>query len=60
MAAWADYLAENRSRFLNEYFDLLRIPSISALPEHAGDVQRRGLPGLRRFRRLWHGFPNLA
>lgn len=40
MAAWPTYLAENRSRFLDEYFDLLRIPSISALPEHAGDVQQ--------------------
>jgi acetylornithine deacetylase/succinyl-diaminopimelate desuccinylase-like protein len=40
MPAWETYLAEHRSRFLNEYFDLLRIPSISALPENAGDVQR--------------------
>src|SRR5260370_19471556 len=40
MAAWAAYLADNKSRFLNEYLELLRIPSISALPEHAGDVQR--------------------
>lgn len=34
------YLDENRSRFLNELQDLLRIPSISALPEHAADVRR--------------------
>ncbi len=40
MAAWAAYLAEHKSKFLDEYLQLLRIPSISALPEHAGDVQR--------------------
>jgi acetylornithine deacetylase/succinyl-diaminopimelate desuccinylase-like protein len=40
MPAWETYLAEHKSRFLNEYFDLLRIPSISALPDSAGDVQR--------------------
>ena len=40
MATWDTYLAENRSRVLNEFLDLLRIPSISALPEHAGEVER--------------------
>lgn len=40
MAAWAEYLEQNQSRFRSELFDLLRIPSISALPEHAGDVRR--------------------
>src|SRR5579859_1346376 len=40
MAAWESYLAANKSRFSNEFFDLLRIPSISALPENAGDVKR--------------------
>jgi acetylornithine deacetylase/succinyl-diaminopimelate desuccinylase-like protein len=34
------YLDTHRARFLDEYLDFLRIPSISALPEHAGDVQR--------------------
>lgn len=40
MSTWQTYLDANRERFLDEYLDLLRIPSISALPEHAGDVQR--------------------
>ncbi|MBO8142414.1 MAG: dipeptidase [Firmicutes bacterium] len=40
MASWQQYLQDNRARFLNDYLDLLRIPSISALPEHAGDVRR--------------------
>ena len=40
MANWETYLAENQSRFLEELLDFLRIPSISALPEHAGDVQQ--------------------
>ena len=40
MNDWTAHLEEHRSRFLNEFLDLLRIPSISALPDHAADVQR--------------------
>ena len=40
MADWQTYLAENKERFLNEYKDFLRIPSISSLPEHAQDVRK--------------------
>ena len=28
------YIKENEERFLNELFSLIRIPSISALPQH--------------------------
>ncbi len=35
-----EYIDANRDRFLNELFDLLRIPSISADSAFAGDVQR--------------------
>ena len=34
------YVRENESRFLEELKEFLRIPSISTLPEHAGDVRR--------------------
>ena len=34
------FATENHSRFLNELKDLLRIPSISTLPEHKGDCRR--------------------
>jgi acetylornithine deacetylase/succinyl-diaminopimelate desuccinylase-like protein len=34
------YARENHARFLNELKDLLRIPSISTLPEHAGDCRK--------------------
>ena len=34
------YIEENKERFLNELFDLIRIPSISALEEHKDDMQR--------------------
>jgi len=37
---WNGYLDARRGQYLDEYLDLLRIPSVSALPEHAGDVQR--------------------
>ena len=32
------YIAENEERFLDELFSLIRIPSISALPEHKSDM----------------------
>ena len=35
-----EYARENHSRFLDELKDLLRIPSISTLPEHAGDCRK--------------------
>ncbi len=34
------YARENQQRFLSELKDLLRIPSISTLPEHKSDVER--------------------
>src|SRR5882757_10974255 len=34
------FAAANEDRFLSELKDLLRIPSVSTLPEHAGDVRR--------------------
>jgi acetylornithine deacetylase/succinyl-diaminopimelate desuccinylase-like protein len=35
-----DYVNKNESRFLEELLDLLRIPSVSTLPEHKQDVAR--------------------
>lgn len=32
------YIAENKQRFLDELFDFLRIPSISADSNHKGDM----------------------
>lgn len=40
MQAVQAYINENRDRFLDELMDLLRIPSVSADPAFAGDVQR--------------------
>lgn len=36
------YARANRERYLAELCDWLRIPSVSTLPEHAGDVRRAG------------------
>ena len=33
-----EYIRENESRFMDELFSLIRIPSISALPEHKNDM----------------------
>src|SRR4051812_27849505 len=35
-----DFINVNRERYLEELKAFLAIPSISALPEHAGDVRR--------------------
>src|SRR5215469_12338737 len=35
-----DFARQNHPRFLNELKDLLRIPSVSTLPEHAADCRR--------------------
>ncbi len=42
MSSWQEYLAANRPRFIEEMLDFFRIPSVSSLPEHAGDVRRAG------------------
>lgn len=39
-AAIQEFVQQNQSRFLDELLDLLRIPSVSTLPEHKGDVAR--------------------
>src|SRR5882762_9860144 len=39
-AATDAFVAQNRARLLDELKALVRIPSISTAPEHAGDVQR--------------------
>ncbi|HEY0298369.1 MAG TPA: dipeptidase [Arachidicoccus sp.] len=38
MQEWKSYQQENKQRFLDELLDLLRIPSISAQPEHKNDM----------------------
>jgi acetylornithine deacetylase/succinyl-diaminopimelate desuccinylase-like protein len=39
-AAFAAWLAENRARLLDELGELIRVPSVSALPAHADDMVR--------------------
>jgi len=38
MSLWMTYLQEHRQQHLDELLDFLRIPSISAVPEHADSV----------------------
>jgi len=40
VTAWQDYLDKNAQRFLDELMDFGRIPSVSALPQHAADVHK--------------------
>ena len=40
MANWQTYLTEHQAQYLEELSEFLRIPSISSLPDHAGDVRQ--------------------
>ena len=42
MTSWQSYLDEHQPAYLEQMLDFLRIPSISSLPEHAGDVRAAG------------------
>ena len=39
---WQTYLDQRQEQSIEELLDFLRIPSISSLPEHVGDVERAG------------------
>ena len=38
MQVWQDYIDQNKTRFLDELLELLRIPSVSARSEHKDDM----------------------
>ncbi|WP_171178488.1 dipeptidase [Ruegeria sp. HKCCD8929] len=40
MSGWQDYLDQHQSRFEAELLEFVRIPSVSAMPEHMPDVKR--------------------
>ena len=46
------YIAEHEGRFLEELIGWLRIPSISTLPEHGGDIQRAAEYAVEQLKRL--------
>jgi acetylornithine deacetylase/succinyl-diaminopimelate desuccinylase-like protein len=46
------FARENHARFLDELKNLLRIPSISTLPEHAGDCRKAAQTLAEEFRRI--------
>jgi len=37
-----EYVEANKQRFLDELFDLLRLPSVSADPKFKGDIEKNG------------------
>jgi acetylornithine deacetylase/succinyl-diaminopimelate desuccinylase-like protein len=39
---WSAYLAAHQPRFVQELINFVRIPSVSAIPAHAGDVVTAG------------------
>ncbi len=39
---WEEYLSANQDRFVEELRDLVRIPSVSAKPEHMPDIEAAG------------------
>jgi len=52
MPALEDYLASQSARFESELCELLRIPSISAIGEHRGDIERAADWVLGQFKTL--------
>ena len=40
MSQIKDYIHEHEGRFLEDLFELIRIPSVSAKSEHKPDMQR--------------------
>jgi acetylornithine deacetylase/succinyl-diaminopimelate desuccinylase-like protein len=40
MPSWSSYLDEQQPQFVEQLLDFLRIPSVSAISTHSGDVQR--------------------
>lgn len=40
MPGWESYLKEHRSEYVDQLMEFVRIPSISALPDHQADVRR--------------------
>ena len=46
------YITENENRFLEDLNGWLRIPSISTLPEHAGDIRRAAEYAADQLRRI--------
>ena len=50
MANWKSYLEEHSGRFVEELLQFLKIPSISALPEHANDVRQAAVWASERLR----------
>ncbi len=51
MSDWQTYLEQRRAEALAELLDFLRIPSISALPDHAADVTAAAVWTADRMRR---------
>src|SRR5213595_2233997 len=52
------YITENENRFLEDLKSWLRIPSISTLPEHAGDIRRAAEYAADQLRHI--GFENVG
>jgi acetylornithine deacetylase/succinyl-diaminopimelate desuccinylase-like protein len=44
------YIEQNKDRFLEELFELLRLPSVSANPAHAGDMDKTAALTAQRLR----------
>jgi acetylornithine deacetylase/succinyl-diaminopimelate desuccinylase-like protein len=42
MSGWQNFIEERKEKYVSELSDLLSIPSISSLSEHADDVRRAG------------------
>ena len=55
MPSAVEFARSQQTRFLEELKSLLRIPSISTLPEHKGDVRLVAESLARELERIGHG-----
>ena len=53
--SYKEYIQNNKERFLEELFDLIKIPSVSAVSEHNNDTRNAAKFLFNQFQNLGYG-----